>query len=91
MDWMKIPNLSCKIEMFCTVNPSESIKKIEQSISNIFPYAIINNNDVSINAHSNELRSFEKIYQFIHNNKLQKKLFTFTRRSFTRWHNMVLS
>ena len=69
---MKIPNLSCKIEMFCTVNPSESIEKIEQAISNIFPYAIINNNDLSINAHSKELRSFEKIYQFIHNNKLQK-------------------
>ena len=69
---MKIPNLSCKIEMFCTVNPSESIEKIEQAISNIFPYAIINNNDLSINAQSKELRSFEKIYQFIHNNKLQK-------------------
>ena len=58
--------------MFCTVNSSESIEKIEQAISNIFPYAIINNNDFSINAHSKELRSFEKIYQFIHNNKLQK-------------------
>ncbi|MEZ7988943.1 MAG: RNA-binding domain-containing protein [Nitrosopumilus sp.] len=69
---MKIPNLSCKIEMFCTVNPSESIEKIEQAISNIFPYAIINNNDFSINAQSKELRSFEKIFQFIHNNKLQK-------------------
>ena len=69
---MKIPNLSCKIEMFCTVNPSESIEKIEQAISNIFPYSIINNNNLSINAKSKELRSFEKIYQFIHNNKLQK-------------------
>ncbi len=69
---MKIPNLSCKIEMFCTANPSESIEKIEQAISNIFPYAIINNNDFSINAQSKELRSFEKIFQFIHNNKLQK-------------------
>ncbi|HII04548.1 MAG TPA: hypothetical protein HA347_01040, partial [Nitrosopumilus sp.] len=62
----------CKIEMFCTVNPSESIEKIEQAISNIFPYSIINNNDFSINAQSKELRSFEKIFQFIHNNKLQK-------------------
>ena len=58
--------------MFCTVNPSESIKKIEKAISNIFPYSIINNNNLSINAKSKELRSFEKIYQFIHNNKLQK-------------------
>ena len=69
---MNIPSLSCKIEMFCTVNPSESIKKIEKAISNIFPYSIINNNNLSINAKSKELRSLEKIYQFIHNNKLQK-------------------
>ena len=33
---MNIPNLRCKIEMFCTINPSESIEKIEQAISNIF-------------------------------------------------------
>ena len=69
---MNIPSLSCKIEMFCIVNPSESIEKIEKAISNIFPYSIINNNNLSINAQSKELRSFEKIYQFIHNNKLQK-------------------
>ena len=69
---MNIPSLSCKIEMFCTVNPSESIEKIETAISNIFPYSIINNNNFSINAQSKELRSFEKIYQFIQNNKLQK-------------------
>ena len=69
---MNIPSLSCKIEMFCTVNPSESIEKIEIAISNIFPYSIIKNNNFSINAQSKELRSFEKIYQFIQINKLQK-------------------
>jgi len=69
---MNIPSLSCKIEMFCTINPSESIEKIEHTISNIFPYSIINNNNFSINAQSKELRSFEKIYQFIQNNNLQK-------------------
>ena len=69
---MNIPSLSCKIEMFCIVNPSESIEKIEKAISNIFPYSIINNNNLTIHAQSKELRSFEKIYQFIHNNKLQK-------------------
>jgi hypothetical protein len=69
---MNIPSLSCKIEMFCTVNPSESIEKIEKAISNIFPYSIINNSNLAIHAQSKELRSFEKIYQFIHNNKLQK-------------------
>ena len=69
---MNIPNLNCKIEMFCIINPSESIEKVEQTISNIFPYSIINNDNFSINAISKELRSFEKIHQFIHNNKLQK-------------------
>ena len=69
---MNIPSLSCKIEMFCTVNPSESIEKIEKTISNIFPYSIINNDNLTIHAQSKELRSFEIIYQFIHNNKLQK-------------------
>ena len=69
---MNTPNLSCKIEMFCTVNPSESIEKVEQTISSIFPYSLIKNNEFTINAISKELRSFEKIYHFIHNNKLQK-------------------
>jgi len=69
---MNTPNLSCKIEMFCTINPSESIEKVEQTISSIFPYSVIKNNEFTINAISKELRSFEKIYHFIHNNKVQK-------------------
>ena len=69
---MNTPNLSCKIEIFCTINPSESIEKVEQTISSIFPYSVIKNNEFTINAISKELRSFEKIYHFIHNNKLQK-------------------
>ena len=69
---MNTPNLSCKIEVFCIINPSESIEKVEQTISNIFPYSVIKNNEYTINAISKELRSFEKIYHFIHNNKLQK-------------------
>ena len=58
--------------MFCTINPSESKEKLETTISNIFPYSKITSNEFSINAVSKELRSFEKIHQFIHNNKLQK-------------------
>ena len=69
---MNTPNLSCKIEMFCTINHSESIEKVEQTISSIFPYSVIKNNEFTINAISKELRSFEKIYHFVHNNKLQK-------------------
>ena len=55
---MNIPSLSCKIEMFCTVNPSESIEKIEKAISNIFPYSIINNNNLTIHASTDTRFSF---------------------------------
>ena len=60
MGWMNFPNLSCKVEMFCTINPSESKEKLETTMSNIFPYSKITSNEFSINAVSKELRSFEK-------------------------------
>ena len=68
---MKIPNINCKIEMVCPVNLSEDPKKVEQAISNIFPYSTIKTEHLSITAQSKELRSFEKIYETIHSKKLQ--------------------
>ncbi len=69
---MKIPNVSCKIEMFCSVNPSEDPKKIQKAISNIFPYSIIKTENSSISFHSNDLKSLEKIYETIHTKQSQK-------------------
>ena len=69
---MNIPNINCKIEMLCSVNPSENPNKIRQAISNIFPYSSIKTENFSINAQSNELRSFEKIYEAIHIKQSQK-------------------
>ena len=69
---MKIPNISCKIEMSCPVNLSEDPEKITKAISNIFPYSIIKNENFSIISQSKELRSFEKIYETIHTNRSQK-------------------
>ena len=69
---MKIPNINCKIEMSCSVNPSEDPDKIKTAIENIFPYSIIKNENFSIKAQSKELRSFEKIYETIHTNQTQK-------------------
>ena len=69
---MKIPIINCKIEMSCTVNPSEDPNKIKKAITNIFPYSIIKNENSSIIAQSKELRSFEKIYETIHVNQSQK-------------------
>lgn len=69
---MRIPSINCKIEMFSSVNPSEDPDKIKIAISNIFPYSTIKTENYSISAVSKELRSFEKIYETIHNNRFQK-------------------
>ena len=69
---MKIPNIKCKIEMFCSINPSEDSEKIKKSISNIFPNSKIIIEDFSIKAQSKDLTSFEKIYETIHSKRSQK-------------------
>jgi len=69
---MKIPSISCKIEMFCSINPSEDPEKIQKAILNIFPYSTIKTENVSISAQSNDLQSLEKIYETIHTKKSQK-------------------
>ena len=69
---MKIPNISCKIEVFCSVNPSEDPKKIERAISNVFTYSTINSKNFSVSAQSQDLKSLEKIYETIHTKRSQK-------------------
>jgi predicted RNA binding protein with dsRBD fold (UPF0201 family) len=69
---MKIPSISCKIEMFCSVNSSEDPKKIEKAISNVFTHSTLKNNIFSISAHSKDLKSLEKIYETIHTKQSQK-------------------
>ncbi len=69
---MKIPTVKCKIEMFCSVNPSEDPKKIQKAILNIFPYSTIKTENSSISFQSNDLKSLEKIYETIHTKQSQK-------------------
>lgn len=69
---MKIPNLNCKIEMFCAINPSEDPEKTQKSISNIFPYSAIKIENFSISAESKDLTSLEKIYEAVHSKQFQK-------------------
>ena len=69
---MKTPNINCKIEMLCSINPSEDINKIQQIISNIFPYSILETKNFSASAQSSNLNSLEKIYETIHTTQSQK-------------------
>ncbi len=69
---MRIPSINCKIEMFCSVNPSEDPKKITKAILNIFPYSKTTTENFSISVQSNDLKSLEKIYETIHKKQSQK-------------------
>ncbi len=69
---MKIPSISCKIEMFCLVNPSEDPKKITKAISNVFTHSTIKTENFSIGAQSSDLKSLEKIYETVQKKQSQK-------------------
>jgi hypothetical protein len=63
---MRIPNIKCKIEILCSINPSEDSEKIKKAISNVFPYATMKTEIFSIVAQSKDLNSLEKIHDTIH-------------------------
>jgi predicted RNA binding protein with dsRBD fold (UPF0201 family) len=69
---MKLPNISCKIEIFTTINSSEDPKKVETAILNVFPTAKIKIDNFSIISNSKDLRLLEKIYDIIHSKQFQK-------------------
>lgn len=69
---MRSPNISCKIEILSSINPSEDPKKIETAILNIFPNAKIKIDGFSIMSNSKDLYLLEKIYDVIHSNQSQK-------------------
>ena len=69
---MKKPSLSCKIELFCSLNPSEDPSKIEFAIENILSNSKIKTEKFSIKASSNELNSLEKIHEAIVSMKSQR-------------------
>ena len=69
---MRSPNISCKIEIFSSINSSEDPKKIETAILNIFSDAKIKTDNFSIISNSKDLHLLEKIYDVIHSNQSQK-------------------
>ena len=66
---MKIPNVSCKISAYCSINPSEDPKKVEKAINNILVGADITINKETLKATSNSLDSLQKIYEAIHSHQ----------------------
>ena len=66
---MKTPNVSCKIDAYCSINSSEDPKKVEQAISNILVDANVENNKETMKATSTKLESLQKIYDAINSHQ----------------------
>ena len=69
---MKIPNISCNIQIFSSVNPSEDPEKVKKAILNIFPNSSVEYEKFSVHSQSRNLQSLEKIYEIIHSRQSQK-------------------
>ncbi len=69
---MNIPDFNCKIDVYCTINPSEDRTKVEEAISNILPDIEIQINDDSLKATSQNLETLSNIFEVIHSHKIQR-------------------
>ena len=69
---MRIPNISCKIEMSCIINPSEAPARAVLAISNIFPGSEIIQTDSSVTATSRSLVSLENVVESIRSKNQQR-------------------
>lgn len=68
---MQIPDVTCSIEAYCSINPSEDPKKVEQALSNILSEIDIKINQESLKATSKNLQSLTRIFETIHSRKSQ--------------------
>ena len=66
---MNIPDVPCKIDVYCSVNPSEDPKKVEQAITNVLVDVDVKINKETLTATSSSLESLEKIYVAIHSHR----------------------
>ena len=66
---MKMPNVSCKINAYCEINPSEDPKKIQQAITNVLGELDFKISKESMSASSSNLESLTKIHDSIHSHQ----------------------
>jgi uncharacterized protein len=69
---VKIPNVSCKIEAYAAVNPSEDPEKVRLAVSHVLLDANYKYEDGSIKATSKDLQSLAKIYDTIRSRKVTR-------------------
>lgn len=69
---MKIPDVTCKIEAYAAVNPSEDPEKVRLAVSHVLLDANYKYEDGSIKAVSKDLQSLAKIYDTIRSRKVTR-------------------
>jgi len=69
---LKIPDLDCQIEAYCSINPSEDPSKVKQAVSNVLPDVEIQVDNTSLKATSQNLESLSNIYETIHSHRSQR-------------------
>lgn len=69
---MKVPEVTCKIEAYAAVNPSEDPDKVRQAVSHVLLDADYKYEDGSIKAISKNLQSLAKIYDTIRSRRVTK-------------------
>ncbi len=69
---MNLPSIKCKIEILCSINPSEDTEKVKLAISNLFSNFELKTENFSLKAKSDNLITLEKIQESIHSMQAQR-------------------
>jgi predicted RNA binding protein with dsRBD fold (UPF0201 family) len=69
---VKIPDVTCKIEAYAAVNPSEDPEKVRLAVSHVLLDANFKYEDGSIKGISKDLQSLAKIYDIIRARRITK-------------------
>ena len=68
----EVPQITCKIEAYAAVNPSEDPEKVQQAISNVLQDMNYKYENGSIKGLANDLQPLSKIYDTIKSRKSTK-------------------
>jgi len=78
---LKIPDLNCQIDAYCSINPSEDPSKVKQAVSNVLPNVEIQVDSTSLKASSQNLESLSNIYETIHSHRSQRAYRRFMKKN----------
>ena len=85
---MRIPKVSCKIEVYAAVNPSEDPEKVRLAVSKVIQSSDFQYKEGSIKVTSNDVESLLKIQETIkkyHSSKVYRRQMRYNTKGETTW------